>query len=329
MADSPNDQSDELSSLEASSTVVETPNEAGGVHEQPSHVTASGGGPRSGQAQSLTRWLRTHFNIYLLLFVIVLFAAATSGGVLYFRAAAPQSSTLSQSLSQSTLDQLSSSDISVGEPKHTLAVQSDTVFGGNVLIRNNLQIAGTVQVGSNLAIAGLRVTGNSTFDDIQVTKSLALTGNEAVQGQLTVEKSLSVNGGGTFLGAVSAPSLAVGTLQISGTLDLTHHIAAGGSTPARSNGSALGSGGTSSVSGSDTAGSVTLNTGTSPSAGCYTTITFAAAFDSTPHIIISPVGSAASTLDYYANRSTSNFSICSTSVPAGSTTYTFDYIAFD
>jgi hypothetical protein len=330
MADISKEQADELASLEAPSTVVEP----GGADAG----SSSGGGVtpapedrpiRAPHPAGAMRWARAHINIYLVLFVGVLFAAAATGGVLYVRSSAPQTNDLSQSLSQQTLDQLSSTDLSVGEPKHTLSVQSDTVFGGNVLVRSNLQIAGTLQVGSNLAIAGLRVTGNSTFDDVQITKSLALTGNEAVQGQLAVQKGLSVNGSGTFLGALSAASLSVRTLQLTGDLTLNHHLAVGGSTPTRSTGGAIGGGGTASISGTDTAGTVTINTGSSPSAGCYITVTFAKAFNATPHAIISPVGSAAAGLQYYTSRSTTNFSVCAANAPSASTTYVFDYFVVD
>lgn len=328
MADLNSDPSDELASLEAPSTVVEPNN--GGVVSEPgiSGVVT----PRQSAIPPIQRfryWLKSHLNVYLVLFIILLTIATVGAVVLYLKSSAPQSNVLSQPLSQSTLDKLSSSDISVGEPKHTLSVQSDTIFSGNVLVRDNLQIAGTLQVGSNLAIAGLRVTGNSTFDDVQITNSLALTGNGAVQGSLSVQKSLSVSGAGTFSGAVSAASITAGGLQLSGDLNLTHHLAAGGSTPTRSNGAALGSGGTASVSGSDTAGSVTLNTGSGPSAGCYITVTFASKFNSTPHMVITPVGSTSSGLSYYINRSTTNFSVCATNVPSASTTYVFDYVAFD
>lgn len=326
MADTSPDQSDELASLEAPSTVVEPGGGTGGMVSPTAPQARPGRAPSGAQ---ILAWLRVHVNIYLVLFGGVLFVAAITGGVLYFRSSTPQTTDLSQPLSQQTLDQLSSTDITVGEPRHTLSVQSDTVFGGNVLVRDNLQIAGTLQVGSNLAIAGLRVTGNSTFDDVQVTKSLALTGNAAIQGQATIQKSLSVNGSGTFLGSLSASSLSVGTLLLSGDLNLTHHISPGGSTPSRSNGGALGGGGTASVSGSDTAGTVTINTGSSPAAGCYITLTFATKFNATPHVIISPVGSASASLQYYVNRSTTSMSICSVSAPSAGTTYVFDYIALD
>ena len=272
------------------------------------------------------------FNIYLLLFALLIILAGVIGTIFYLQAnkANTNGSTLSpQPLSQGTLDQLNNNDVNVGEPKHTLNVQSNAVFNGSVLVRSSLQIAGTLQVGSEVAINGARITGNTTLDDLQITKSLALTGNGSIQGQLNVQKSLSVSGNGTFLGAISAPSLSVGSLQLNGDLTLTHHRSAGGGTPSRSNGTALGGGGTASVSGSDTAGSVTINTGTSPGPGCFLTITFTAKFNGTPHIAVTPVGSGAAGLAYYINRSTSNFSICTTTAPPAGTTFGFDYLVFD
>ncbi len=241
----------------------------------------------------------TGLNIYALGFILVLIIAAATGTILYLRAKTDsdtQNSLNSQQLSQSTLDQLANSDVTVGEPKHTLNVQSNAIFTGAVLVRSNLTIAGTLQVGSSLAINGIRVTGQSTFDDVQVTKSLAVTGNVSMQGQLNIQQSLNVNGSANFLGAVSAPSITTGGLQISGDLSLTHHISAGGPTPSRSNGTALGGGGTVSVSGSDTAGTITINTGSSPVAGCFLTVTFATKFNSTPHLVIYTLSAPRQTL---------------------------------
>ncbi len=325
--DSSNDPNDQLASLENPTTVVEPSAGASGV------APAPGDGPQTSKPPAsplhALGWLRNHLNLYLVLFILLIAASGGAGIWLYLHSSAPSTDTLSQSLSQSTLDQLSTSDINVGEPQHTLSIQSNAVFSGDVLVRNDLQIAGTLQVGSNLAIAGLRVTGNSTFDDIQISKSLSLTGNGSIQGQLNVQQALNVNGAGTFQGTVSAPSITAGALQLNGDLNLTHHISAGGATPSRSNGGALGGGGTATISGSDTAGTITLNTGGSPSAGCYITVTFAAKFNSTPHMALTPVGVGSAGLSYYVNRSTTAFSVCSTTAPTASSTIIFDYVVFD
>jgi hypothetical protein len=344
MDDLNNSQKNDLDSLETPTTVV-TPSASASSADanKPEKAEPSTSalnepaimptqGPIINRPGLLRRFLGG-LNVYLLFFIVLVVIAGAVGVVFYLKAKNDTNNSPtslgSQTLPQSTLDQLANSDVSVGEPKHTLSVQSNTVFGGSVVVRSNLQIAGALQVGSNLAINGIRVTGSSTFDDVQITKSLALTGNGSVQGQLNVQKNLNVNGGGTFLGALSAPSLSVGSLQLNGDLSVTHHLSAGGSTPGRTNGTALGSGGTASVSGSDSAGSVTINTGSGPGPGCFATINFATKFNTTPHIVITPVGSSAAGIQYYINRSTTNFSICTTSAPPAGSTFGFDYIAFD
>lgn len=333
------DRDDQIDSLEDPATVVEpapgsaSPNAAGGptaATPPPAvEVTRRPTSPPRLASDSFLQRLIRHFNIYLLMFVILLIIAVGTGVVFYLKAKTTTSSPSAQSLTPSQLSQLSSGDLTVGQAQNTLSVQSNAVFAGNVLVRNNLQIAGTLQVGSSVSINGVHVTGNSTFDDVQIAKSLALTGNGSIQGQLNVQQSLSVNSTATFAGAVSAPSLTISSLQLNGDLDLTHHISAGGSTPTLNPSSNLGSGGTASVSGSDTAGSITLNTGTSPAAGCLVTLTFASVFHSTPHVVVTPVGASAAGLGYYTSRSTTTFSICASNAPSSSVTFGFDYYAFD
>jgi len=330
---------DSLESLEGSSSILETPvSSASSIDSnvtpepnltgQPSAASPQppkkrGGGPFSK--------LLSHFNLYLLGFMLLVVVAAVLAAVLYFHSKDKSSNTSisSQGLSQSTLNQLSNSDVTVGDAKQTLNVQSNAVFGGQVLIRSNLEVAGKLQIGSSLSLTGITVAGTSNFDQVQVGKNLSVAGDTALQGQLTVQKGINVNGGGTFNGAVSATTLTANSLQINGDLVLTHHISAGGSTPGRSTGGSLGSGGTASVSGSDTAGSITLNTGSGASAGCLITVNFTTKFNATPHVIVTPVGSAAGGLGFYINRSTTNFSVCTSNAPPSNATFGFDYMVLD
>jgi cytoskeletal protein CcmA (bactofilin family) len=235
----------------------------------------------------------------------------------------------SQSLSSDALQQLAKNGVQVGDPKQTLNIQSNSVFSGAVLIRGELQVAGGLKIGSgSLNVPGLNVTGSASINKLQ-TQDLAVAGNGAIQGQLTVQRNLSVNGSGTFNGPLSATQISVSRLQLTGDLTLTHHLVAGGAIPGRVNGGALGGGGTSSVSGSDTAGSISIHTGSGTHSGCFTTINFTEHFQSTPHIVVTPVGSAAAGLNYYIQRSTTNFSICTTSAAPTGSSFGFDYIAFD
>lgn len=271
-----------------------------------------------------------HVNIYLLIFILIV---VLSGGIVIVayqrnrKAAAPTTITTT-TLSQDTLNQLKGSDATVGDPKQTLTIESNAIFSGQVLVRSSLEVAGSLKVGGSLSIPNLSVTGQATFDQLQAN-SLAITGNAAIQGQLSVQKGITTSGGGTFGGAISTPQLTTQSLQLSSDLIISKHIYPSGVMPGKSDGSALGNGGTSSVSGTDTAGTVTINTGGSPAVGCFVTVNFSSNFGGTPHIVITPVGSAAAGLNYYITRTSRNFSICTTnSAPAGQT-FSFDYIAFD
>jgi hypothetical protein len=99
--------------------------------------------------------------------------------------------------------------------------------------------------------------------------------------------------------------------------------------PGVGRGSAVGSGGTASLGGSDTAGSITINTGGGTGAGCFATVNFVRKFNSTPHVIVTPVGSGAAGLGYYITRSTSDFSVCTTTPAPSGQTFGFDYFVVD
>lgn len=299
--------------------------------EQPTSITPEADAGKGAPKKKKGSGLFGRFSVYLLMFVVVLLLAFMVIVGTYLRSHSKASNTniKTQNLSQSDLSQLAQSDVNVGNTKQVLNVQSNAVFAGQVLVRSDLQVAGKLQVGGSLSLTGITVSGDSIFDQLQVNKNLQVAGDTAVQGQLTIQKNLSVNGTGTFNGALSAPAIIVNTLQISGDLSLTHHISAGGANPGRSSGNALGGGGTASVSGSDTAGSITINTGSNPSVGCFITVNFTSKFSSTPHVVISPVEATAGNLNYYVTRTTANFTVCSTNAPAGGQTFGFDYIIFD
>lgn len=327
------DDANDVDSLEGADTVVEQPagpSESDGANSLEGGAAPAGGAPapkpphkhRPGR-------LFGRFNIYLIVFVLLLIVAIAVVVFAVTRSKSSNQQLSSQTLSQSTLNQLANSDVTVGDVKQVLNVQSNAVFAGTVLVRGDLQVAGKLQVGSNLSLTGINVSGTSAFGQVQISNDLNVAGNESLQGQLTIQKSLTVNGTGTFNGALSAPQLTVTNLQLNGDLTLTHHLVPGGPNPARSYGNALGSGGSASVSGSDTSGSVTINTGGSPAAGCFMTLTFTQAFNATPHVLVTPVGSAAGGLQYYVNRSTSNFSICTNNAAPASSSFGFDYWVVD
>lgn len=339
--DDKTNNNDSLETLEGSSTVVDSsapatssaaPISSGDTASPVSSLTPPPGTPKPKQPFRFKGFLR-RFNIYLLLFLLVVVLSVVIIIVAYLHSKGASSSNnnngSSQSLSESALKDLANSSANVGSSGQVLNVQSNAVFAGTVLVRSSLQVAGGLQVGGSLSLAGLTVSGNSVFDSLQANKNLTVLGNESVAGTFTVQKSLAVSGGGSFGGALSAGQITTGNLQISGDLNLTHHITAGGSTPSRSNGNALGNGGTSTVVGSDTSGTLNVNTGTGTSAGCFATINFAAKFNATPHVVITPVGASAAGIAYYVTRTTSSMSICTASAAPSSSSFAFDYLVLD
>ncbi len=300
--------------------------------EQQNTASLAAPEPEPEKKPGLLRRLFHRINIYFLLFILILVVAGSIILVAYLQsrhAAQITNSIKTQNLSQGTLQKIANSDATVGNNQSVLNVQSSAVFAGQVLVRQDLQVAGNLQIGGTVALNSITVSGAGQFGQMTVNKDLSVAGDTAVQGATTISKSLQVGGNGTFKGSLSAPQIATSGLQLNGDLVLAHHITTNGGTPSQSNGPALGSGGTASVSGSDTAGSVSINTGGGPAAGCFVTIGFTAKYESTPHVLITPVGSAAGGLDYYVNRSTSNFSICDASAPPAGSSFAFDYFVIN
>lgn len=271
-------------------------------------------------------------NIYMLLFLLILLISGGFAAILYFRNKTTTTNSNDidqQQLSAETLQKLANNGIQVGDPKQVLNIQSNSVFGGTVLVKGELQVAGGLKIGgSDLAISDVNINGSANVNQLQA-QTVSVAGNTAIQGQLSIQKDLSVSGSTTVGGSVTASQIITARLQLTGDLTLTRHIIAGGGLPSRANGSALGSGGTSSVSGSDTAGSITISTGSGAGAGCFITVTFAQPFTASPRVIVTPVGSSAAGIDYYINRTSTNFSVCSTSAPPSNATFGYDYIAFN
>src|SRR5690606_13049260 len=95
------------------------------------------------------------------------------------------------------------------------------------------------------------------------------------------------------------------------SLKVPNHISFPGAAPSRTVTQAvLGNSGSASIDGSDTAGTINVQSGNNPTAGCFISLVFNQAYSNPPHVIISPVGSEAGNLDYYVNRDKAGFSVC-------------------
>ena len=301
----PDSSVDSVDSLETPDTVVEsTPTPNG-------NISGSVGRPGKFDFQAYIRSLVNKVNIYLLLFIFVLLIAGVVL-VVAIQSAKNQTKkdqTATQKLTTDALKDVTGSDAKVGDPKQLLTIESNAVFSGKVLVRDSLDVAGAIKVGGALSLPGITVSGTSQFDQVQLN-SLTVSSNQVIQGQLTIQKGLSVSGNASFAGTVSAAAISTDKLILNQDLQLNRHIVAGGTTPGVSSGSATGGGGTVSINGSDTTGTVTVNNGGGSTPGIVATVNFAVKFSGNPHAVITPVCNSACNLGaYIINRSTTGFSI--------------------
>jgi hypothetical protein len=216
----------------------------------------------------------------------------------------------------------------VDNSSQTLTIQGNAVIAGQTLLRGNLNVAGNIQSGGSIQGPNLTISGTSNLGTAQIN-SLQVASNTAIQGTTTM-RDLNVSGATSFSGPVTASQITVTKLILSGngTLQLPNHLSFTGPSPGRAfiGSGILGSGGSASVNGSDTSGTINLNSGNNPSgSGCIVRINFQQAFTSQPRVIISPVGSVAGQMQYYVDRNTNNFSLCTANTPTANQVFAFDY----
>lgn len=279
------------------------------------------------KASGLKQFLRK-INVYFLIFLLMIVVAGVFTAVNYLNSqkVTPPPDIVSQKLTEDALKQLANSDATVGNSSQTLTIQGNANIAGQTLMRGNLNVAGNIQSGGSIQGPSLTISGTSNLGTAQIN-SLQVAQNTAIQGSTTM-RDLSVSGTSTFSGAMTASQITVSRLVLSGnaSLQVPNHVSFTGPSPGRSiTPSVLGSGGSASVNGSDTSGTVNISTGSNTSAGCFTRITFAQAFTSQPRVIISPVGAAAGRTEYYVDRNTSGFSICTSSPAPTNQAFAFDY----
>jgi len=275
----------------------------------------------------LKKFLRK-INLYLLIFIILIVVTGAVTLVNFLNSQKPPEviDVASQSLSEDALKQLANSDTSVGNTSQTLTIQGNAIIAGQTLMRGNLNVAGNIQSGGRIQGPSLTVSGESNLGSAQIN-TLQVAANAAVQGNTTL-RDLNVAGASTFSGAITASEITVSRLILSGNgvLQIPNHISFTGPAPTHTtNTAALGSGGSVSLNGSDTSGTININTGNGPAGGCFSRITFRQAFTGQARVIVSPVGAAAGQTQYYVDRNNSGFSICTVNAAQANQSFSFDY----
>lgn len=267
-------------------------------------------------------------NVYFLIFLIIVAVAGVIAAVNYLNSQkAPEEPNIAtQGLTQDALKQLANTDATVGNASQTLNIQGNAIIAGQTLTRGNLNVAGNFQSGGPITAPSITTSGAANLGTIQ-TNNLQVATDVAIQGKTTV-RDLNVAGTTTLSGAVTASQLTVSQLILSGNavLRIPNHISFTGPSPGRSiSAGVLGAGGTASINGSDTTGTININTGANPQPGCFAQITFAQKFSNQPHVLVSPVGTGAGQLQYYVDRNQTSFSICTNNSAPANQVFAFDY----
>ena len=291
--------------------------------------TASTDDPNAKKLSPIKKFFRK-VNLYFLIFILLVVVAAAVTVVNYLNSTkpAPTVDIATQGLTEDALKQLSNTDATVGGASQTLTIQGNAVISGQTLMRGNLNVAGNFQSGGAIQGPKLTISGDSNLGSTQIN-SLQVATNTAVQGTTTL-RDLNVSGASSFSGGLTASQITTSKLVMSGNaiLQIPNHLSFTGPSPSRTiNAVVLGNGGSASVNGSDTNGTININSGNNPSPGCFARINFQQAFTgpNPPHVIVSPVGAAAGQTQYYVDRNNTGFSICTNNAAPANQTFAFDY----
>lgn len=274
----------------------------------------------------------------------VVFLLLIGGGVVALLLKKPATSThrgvTEISLDKSQLDQLGVNRSNVGGSSEALIVSPNALFNGTLTANKDIKLNGKLLGGEaslgnlqagNTSVTQFNVSGTTTLGSTIIRNDLAVVGPVRLQNNVTIDKLLSlgnglnVSGDLTIGGTLTTNGFSARSLTSTSSLTVGGHLLTTGTAPGVSAGGGVGNGGTVSISGNDTAGTVAINTGQGPTANVLASISFRTPFSNVPHVTITPVGAPTGLLSFYINRSATGFSIGSSSTPIPGTGYVFDY----
>lgn len=343
MADEPsstsNDQTPEPPAPEVLKPQSDTP-------DQP--TTANTAAPAAAVSRRRTTYRPSHKATFVGLAVVLALLAA-SAAVVFF-VIKKQSKTDTQSnqeqvtINADALDEVGVNRSAVGGAGMELTINPNTRFGGKVQVGGDVSVAGQLKLNSkfsaseaslakleagNTSVSQLNVNGDATASTLNLRKDLTIAGTARFQGDVVLTRLLTVNNSANVAGNLSVGgSLSVGSFQTRSlvsdtTITLGGHFITRGAAPSVGQGPALGSNGTVSISGSDTAGTVAANIGTGSGGGIVANVAFRQQYGGTPRVVVTAVGAGLGSV--YVNRSSAGFSIgVNGPIPPGG--YAFDYI---
>jgi hypothetical protein len=234
-----------------------------------------------------------------------------------------------QTLTPSEINQLGSIGSNLGTTNQVLNIGADALFRGKANVTGDLTVGGKLTANGPATLSQLDITGAAATAGLSVGSNLGVSGTTTLQKALTVNALTTINSGLTVSGQVSAASVSAGaitvnSITITGPLSIGHLVTTG-PTPFYASG-ADGSGGTVSISGNDTSGTININTGTGPVADAVLmTITFRGSYGTSPHVQLTARTTGAAQAEAYVIPTSTGFQVLAHTPPSGHP-LSFDYL---
>lgn len=313
------------------------PEEPGNDNQTPQSEPTPGAGsppdapkPKHGRSWSHTVARANNITSVLAMLAAVLIVGGVIGYfVAFYKPTSTPKTPKIQNLTSQDIQKLTDLSSSLGNSSQVLNIGADSLFRGKVDVGGDLSVGGHFNANGPVTLSQLNITGNTAVTGLNVGSNLTVTGVTTLQKGATIDQLLAVNGplnvsGTASISTLNAGTISVQNISISGPLSIGH-LTTKGSTPGISGG-AIGGGGTVSISGNDTAGTININTGSGPGAGTLASISFRAGFGNAPHVVLTALTPAAAALSVYVTRTANGFTVNAAGTPAAGSVYAFDYI---
>lgn len=277
--------------------------------------------------------------------VILIINGAAIGFVLKGKSKTNDVATGQVTISADALNKVGVNKNTLGNSGVLLTVDPNTKFNGSIIAAGDVSIAGQLKLNSKFSagdaalaqleagtasLTKLNVSGDSTLTGLVIRKDLTVAGSTQLQGPVTLAQLLTVNNNVNVVGnlavggTITTAGFTARNLASTGTLTIGGHIITSGPIPNFGSGSvALGSNGTSSINGNDSAGTINIATGVGATSGLIGTVAFKTQYATIPRIILTGVGTSA--VFYLVNPTIGGFSVyVSTGISPGG--YAVNYI---
>lgn len=348
MDNPPDDQKPEAATASAPAPEVLQPRSAEGAAATTTPATKLAATSEEGKKLRRRTYRPSHKATFVALAVVVAILAVNAVVitlVLKNKAKSDQANSEQVTISADVLSKIGVNKSTIGSSSALLTVDPDAKFNGKITAAGEVNLAGDLKLNSkmnaneaaiarlqagNTSLSQLDVNGNSTLSALLLRSTLTVNGSTTLQGTVTISKlltindSLNVQGNVAIGGTLTTATFTARNLASTSTLTIGGHIITAGPSPSVGpGGGALGSNGTVSISGNDSAGVISINIGVGASAGTLANIAFKTQFSTVPRIVITPVGVPGSF--YITNPSIGGFSVAvGSGLPAGG--YAINYI---